>query len=142
MSNAFFVFSCALLELFLTPFSHRLPSDCFPTALSRRFPFRVRELLAAKMVVRKFLPFSFFSSDASWAELMGTVLSTAKDTPFPALAHKRVKHLLVEMFVATKKVSGVLRPALSSFVSAFPLLYFPLVSPLVIMCFSPRYSRI
>lgn len=66
--------------------------------------FRVRELLCAKMVVDKFLPFSFFSGN-SWKDVMG--LETADDTPYPALPSRRIKHLLVEMFVATKKVSNV-----------------------------------
>lgn len=94
------------------------------------FLFRIRELLAARMVVKKFLPFSFFSSDTTWQELIGTVTAAAKEAPFPALTSRRVKHLLVEMFVATKKVSGVLRPALHLFLSAFSPLYSPLVSRL------------
>jgi hypothetical protein len=56
------------------------------------------------MVVDKFLPFSFFSGN-SWKDVMG--LETADDTPYPALPSRRIKHLLVEMFVATKKVSNV-----------------------------------
>ncbi|CAB1115843.1 unnamed protein product [Ectocarpus sp. CCAP 1310/34] len=33
-------------------------------------------------------------------------LETADDTPYPALPSRRIKHLLVEMFVATKAVMG------------------------------------
>ena len=72
--------------------------------------YRVRELLAARMVVDKFLPFSHFSG--SWEELIGTVTTEGQCTPFPALTSRRVKHLVVEMFVATKKV-GVLPPVRS-----------------------------
>ena len=122
----------ALLLLLLTYCPS--PIIYLPIALLRRclvlFLFRVRELLAARMVVQKFLPFNFFSSGTTWQELIGTV--TAKDTPFPPLTSRRVKHLLVEMFVATKKVSVGLRPALSSLcififshLSAFPPLSFP-----------------
>lgn len=82
---------------------------------------RVRELLAAKMVVDKFLPFSFFAG--SWEELMGTVTGEGGCTPFPALTKKRVKHLVVEMFVATKKVGGALPPACQ--LSAVPLVRIP-----------------
>ena len=78
------------------------------------FLYRVRELLAARMVVDKFLPFSHFSG--SWEELIGTVTTEGQCTPFPALTSRRVKHLVVEMFVATKKVGGVLPP-----VSSVPL---------------------
>lgn len=68
--------------------------------------FRIRELLAVKMLVDKCLPFSFFSSGTAWTQLMALV--TAETTPFPELSSSRVKHLLVEMFVATKKVGVVI----------------------------------
>ena len=55
------------------------------------------------MAVEKFLPFSFFSSSAAWQELVG--VPTMENTSFPALSPRRIKHLLVEMYVATKKVS-------------------------------------
>ena len=64
--------------------------------------FRVRELMATKMIVEKFLPFTFFSSSTAWTELVGVL--TSGNTPFPALPARRVKHLIVEMYVATKKV--------------------------------------
>lgn len=95
----------------------RLLRRCLCALLSR-----VRELLAAKMVVDKFLPFSFFSG--SWEELMGTVTAEGGCTPFPPLTSKRVKHLVVEMFVATKKVGGALPP-----VSCRPL-----------FCFRPSFA--
>lgn len=75
---------------------------------------RVRELLAARMLVEKLLPFSFFSSGTTWKELIATAVS-ADDTPFPALTSRRIKHLLVEMFVATKKVGDFVRPPRSLF---------------------------
>lgn len=105
---------CALVHFLV---AHASPTFSFPITLSLRyfysscvvsigcFFFRVRELLAMRMVVDKFLPFNFFSSGTTWQELAG--LLTAKTTPFPALSSRRVKHLLVEMYVATKKVSGV-----------------------------------
>jgi len=68
-----------------------------------RMVFRVRELMATKMIVEKFLPFTFFSSSTAWTELVGVL--TSGNTPFPALPARRVKHLIVEMYVATKKVS-------------------------------------
>ncbi|CAM9672446.1 unnamed protein product, partial [Hapterophycus canaliculatus] len=54
------------------------------------------------MVVEKFLPFSFFSSGTSWRRMIG--FEAAGDTPYPPLPTKRIKHLVVEMYVATKKV--------------------------------------
>ena len=56
------------------------------------------------MVIEKFLPFSFFSSGSTWQELVG--LLTSNTTHFPPLSSRRIKHLLVGMYVATKKVSG------------------------------------
>ena len=64
--------------------------------------FRVLELLAVRMLVDKCLPFSFFSPGTAWTQLIA--LATAETTPFPELTSGRVKHILVEMFVATKKV--------------------------------------
>ena len=64
------------------------------------FFFRVRELIAAKMVVEKFLPFGFFSSGSTWQELVG--LLTSNTTHFLPLSSRRIKHLLVEMYFATK----------------------------------------
>ena len=59
------------------------------------------------MAVEKFLPFSFFSSSAVWQELVGVL--TKENTSFPALSPRRIKHLLVEMYVATIKVRDVCR---------------------------------
>ena len=61
--------------------------------------------MGAKMIVEKFLPFTFFSSSSAWTELVGVL--TSGNTPFPALPARRVKHLIVEMYVATKKVGRV-----------------------------------
>ena len=58
--------------------------------------------MAAKMIVEKVLPFTFFSSGTAWTELVGVL--TSGNTPFPALPARRVKYLIVEMYVATKKV--------------------------------------
>lgn len=65
--------------------------------------FRVREIKAVKMLVDRFLPFSFFSSTPSWQELSGVL--TADEAPFSPLSARRVKHVVVEMYLATKKVS-------------------------------------
>ncbi|CAM9505990.1 unnamed protein product [Ectocarpus sp. 8 AP-2014] len=62
---------------------------------------RVLGLLAAKWIVEKFLPFDFFSTGTTWQELVGSL--TAHTTPFPALPSWRMKHLLVELYVATKQ---------------------------------------
>ena len=62
--------------------------------------------MAAKMIVEKFLPFTFFSYGNAWTELVGVL--TSGNTPFPSLSARRVKHLIVEiMYVATKKVGRV-----------------------------------
>ena len=61
--------------------------------------------MAAKMIVEKFLPFNFSSSSTAWTELVGVL--TSGNTPFLALPARRVKHLIVEMYVATKKVGHV-----------------------------------
>ena len=61
--------------------------------------------MAAKMVVEKFLPFTFFSSGTAWTELVGVL--TSGNTLFPVLPARRVKHIIVEMYVATKKVDCV-----------------------------------
>ena len=88
-----------------------LPSFIFPSHLlchcvfvfGPSVSFRVREVLAVKMVVEKFSPFSVFSTGTTWQELVGVV--AGKETPFPQITPRHVKHLLVEMYVATKKVS-------------------------------------
>ena len=69
------------------------------------FLFRVRERMTAKMIVEKFLPITFFSSGTTWTELIGVLISD--NTPFPALPVRRVKRLIVEMYVATMKVGRV-----------------------------------
>ena len=68
------------------------------------FPFfsRVKELQAAKQVVEKLLPFNFFSEGEMFREMMAT---HAGNTTYPDLPPRRVKHLLVEMYCATKKVN-------------------------------------
>jgi len=68
------------------------------------FPFfsRVKELQAAKQVVEKLLPFNFFSEGEMFREMMAT---HAGNTTYPELPPRRVKHLLVEMYCATKKVN-------------------------------------
>ena len=76
------------------------------------------------MVVDKFLPFSFFSG--SWEELMGTVTAEGGCTPFPPLTSKRMKHLVVEMFVATKKVGGAL-PSVDRVSFFSPLFPYPVL---------------
>eukprot|EP00903_Cladosiphon_okamuranus_P013418 g12500.t2 len=63
---------------------------------------RVRELLCTKWVVEGFLAFNFFSGSDMWRQTIG--FETAESTPYPPLPAARIKHLLVEMFVATKKV--------------------------------------
>ena len=85
----------------LLPFLTTLLLGCGGVLL---FFSRVRELLAARMMVDKFLTFSFFAA-GTWEALIGAVAKPG-GTPFPALSHKRMKHLVVEMFVATKKVGG------------------------------------
>ena len=62
--------------------------------------------MAAKMIVEKFLPFTFYSSGNAWTELVGVL--TSGNTPFPALSARRVKHLIVGMYVAPKKVGRVM----------------------------------
>ena len=63
---------------------------------------RVKELQAAKQVVEKLLPFNFFSEGEMFREMMAT---HAGNTTYPELPPRRVKHLLVEMYCATKKVN-------------------------------------
>ena len=55
------------------------------------------------MMIEKLLPFSSFSSGSTWQELVG--LLTSNTTHFPPLSSRRIKHLLVEVYVSTK-VSG------------------------------------
>ncbi|CAN0133359.1 unnamed protein product, partial [Pylaiella littoralis] len=75
------------------------------------------------MVVDKFLPFSHFSG--SWEELIGTVTTEGQCTPFPALTSRRVKHLVVEMFVATKKaVMGNLKEEIEN--ALLPIIHYGL----------------
>ncbi|CAB1099071.1 unnamed protein product [Ectocarpus sp. CCAP 1310/34] len=62
---------------------------------------RVKELQAAKLVVEKMLPFSFFSSGGTFKEMMATATGTSS---YPTLPPRRVKHLITELYVATKKV--------------------------------------
>lgn len=59
--------------------------------------------MALKLVVEKCLPFDFFSSGSAWDELMGVLTSTT--TAFPKISARRVKHLILEAYVATKEVS-------------------------------------
>ncbi|CAN0341548.1 unnamed protein product, partial [Pylaiella littoralis] len=61
---------------------------------------RVKELQAAKHVVEKMLPFTFYSSGEMFREMMAT---HGGNTSYPELSPKRVKHLLVELYCATKK---------------------------------------
>lgn len=49
-----------------------------------------------------FLPFDMFSAGTMWKGLVGTL--NAYTTPFPELPPPRVKHLLIELYVATKQV--------------------------------------
>ena len=86
-------------------YPQHLPSNRCCSVFVCAFFFRVRELNAAKMVIEKFLPFSFFSSGSTWQwqELVG--LLTSNTTHFPPLSSRGIKHLLSEMYVATK-VSG------------------------------------
>eukprot|EP00752_Nemacystus_decipiens_P010971 g9750.t1 len=79
--------------------------DCFAASKNsgdRAKKTRLLELLSVKLLVEKCLPFNFFSTGAPWTELMAT-LATAETTPCPELLPGRVKHLIVEMFVAAKK---------------------------------------
>ena len=108
--------------------------SCWPHFLTVRRPrrrcfrgcflLRVRELLAVKLLVDECLPFDFFSSGTTWTALMAAL--TAGTTPFPELRPGRVKHLLVEMFVATKKVGVVF---LAWVHSSPPSLYYLLPRP-------------
>ncbi|CAN0267242.1 unnamed protein product, partial [Ectocarpus sp. 4 AP-2014] len=61
---------------------------------------RVKELQAAKQVVEKLLPFTFYSRGEMFKEMMAT---HGGNTTYPELPPKRVKHLLVELYCATKK---------------------------------------
>ena len=65
---------------------------------------RVRELQCAKLVVEKLLPFSFFSSGDMFSEIMAT--ASEGQTTFPAMPPRRVKHVITELYVATKKVAN------------------------------------
>lgn len=62
---------------------------------------RVRELQAAKLVVESLLPFTFFSGGKMFKEMMATATGT---TSYPQLPPRRVKHLIAELYSATKKV--------------------------------------
>lgn len=64
---------------------------------------RVSELQAAKLLVEKMLPFNFFSSAEMFREMMGTA---SGGSTFPELSPRRVKHLITELYVATKKVKN------------------------------------
>lgn len=72
----------------------------FHVEFNLRFLSRVKELQAAKLVVKKLLPWSFFNDD-TFKEMMATV---AGNSAYPELDKKRVKHLIVELYCATKKV--------------------------------------
>lgn len=61
--------------------------------------------MAAKMIIEKFLPFNHFSSGVMWEEMAGTL--TAHGLPFPTLPPRRIKHLIVELYLATKQVSSL-----------------------------------
>lgn len=61
----------------------------------------MKELQAAKHVVEKMLPFNFYASGEMFREMMAT---HGGNTSYPELPPKRVKHLLVELYCATKKV--------------------------------------
>lgn len=61
----------------------------------------MKELQAAKQVVEKLLPFTFYSRGEMFKEMMAT---HGGNTTYPELPPKRVKHLLVELYCATKKV--------------------------------------
>ncbi|CAB1108164.1 unnamed protein product [Ectocarpus sp. CCAP 1310/34] len=63
---------------------------------------RVRELLCTKWLVERFLAFNFFSASDMWRQTIG--FETAENTPYPPLPPERMKHLVAEMFLATKKV--------------------------------------
>lgn len=65
--------------------------------------FRVKELQAAKLVVEKLLPFTFFSSGDMFKEMMATATGSMS---YPALPPRRVKYLIVELYSATKKVKS------------------------------------
>lgn len=55
------------------------------------------------MVVEHMLPFSFASEgETSFKRLVGAMCSG-----FPSISARRVKHLIVEMYDATKKVSSI-----------------------------------
>lgn len=64
---------------------------------------RVRELMAAKWAVEKYKPFNYFSSGVMWDEISGVL--GAAGVPFPPLTARRIKHLIVELYIATKEVS-------------------------------------
>ena len=68
--------------------------------------FRVRELIAAKMIVEKFLLFTFFSSSTAWTEMVGVL--TSGNTAFPALPARRVKQLIVEMYCYDERTEFIL----------------------------------
>ncbi|CAM9669476.1 unnamed protein product, partial [Ectocarpus fasciculatus] len=74
---------------------------------------RVREVLAVKWLVEMFLPFDMFSAGTMWKELVGAL--NAYTTPFPELPPPRVKHLLIELYVATKQaVLGNMQEAIKT----------------------------
>ncbi|CAN0031201.1 unnamed protein product [Scytosiphon promiscuus] len=59
--------------------------------------------MALKLLIEKFLPFNFFSSGTAWGELMAALTSTS--AAFPIVSARRVKHLIVEAYVATKEAA-------------------------------------
>ncbi|CAM9372554.1 unnamed protein product [Pylaiella littoralis] len=64
--------------------------------------------MAAKYAVDMFLPFSHFPTSSMWDEMVGVL---ARNGPtFPALPARKVKRLLLELYVATKQaVVGSMR---------------------------------
>jgi len=98
--------SCCVVRAALILSAHALSLCCvLPRCLFFVFVCilrRVRELLCTKWLVQDFLPFNFFTTDMC-RQMIG--YETAGNTPYPPLPPRRMKHLVVEMFVATKKVS-------------------------------------
>lgn len=60
--------------------------------------------MGTKMIVDKFLPFTFFSGTA-WTELVEVL--TSDHTPVPGLPAWRVKNLIVDIYFAIKKAGCV-----------------------------------
>lgn len=58
--------------------------------------------MAAEYAVEMFLPFSHFAASSMWDEMVGVMAGNGPT--FPALPARKVKRLLVELYIATKKV--------------------------------------